>query len=301
MDPTMTLKQFVDPDGREFWGINPPKGKVPPHLRKFLFKKGHAGPGKKDGRAKGNPFEKLHFAARTQTAFYDPRTGRFKHAGKPAGKNPAPMMVLGNPPLMMVHGNPKKPGKKPGHNPPSVAGAAPTSLGAFAKTVFSFKWITRGLMLTGGVLADRQLVPRLVEKLPAMFNRVKTGVGYYLTRLTLAAVPAALAVLFKFRALVPWTLLYLLGGWASVAVSGIEAVMVKGGLSALGEVGGETYSVPGNPLGWFGGYRGAMGGYRGRALAGPPEEPAPGTGGYRGSGLSEEEQQQLHGDMEPAY
>jgi len=223
--------------GQTFWYINPPKkkkagrakGKVPAHLRPYLFKKGHS-----------NPFTHLHYPKRKQTTveFRDPGNGKFKRV---AGKKP-PRMA--NPPYLAV----MNPRGKHGRNAPAMSGG----FGGFFSSLMSPRGAAHIATGIGAAAVDRQLVPRGMAMLPAWANWFKQGIGYYIARVLALLIPSA--VIYRFASKT-YGLAYAAGGATSIGLSAIEAGINKAGVPTMGEMAGEVSEVEGNPLGWFAGYR----------------------------------------------
>lgn len=230
--------------GREVWFTNPPKGKIPPQLRPFLFKKGHrpTNPAKRGGKSAPGWFD-LHYPRRDKaTIVFRDSSGVFtKHAGQSGRgrpRNPAELAIL-NAYKGKGHG-----GKRP-RNPG----------GFLAKAKSAVSVIMPGLPMAGGAVigavVDRQLIPRALDKfLPVtgILSNVRTGIWNFVARALLVLLPPVLvALLVKSPMVRRLAVGYALGGTASVGASAVEAVMTKAGVPVL--VG--DYEIPGNPMGLF--------------------------------------------------
>jgi len=242
-DQVIDAVRRLNADGREVWFTNPPKGKVPPQLRKFLFKKGHrpTNPGKRGGKSAPGWFD-LHYPRRERaTVVFRDASGVFsKHAGQSGHarpKNPAELAILN-----AYRG--KSHGKRP-RNPGGFLGRAKGALfGAIPALPY-----TGGAIL--GAVVDRQLVPRAMEKfLPAtgFLSNLKTGIWQLAARALLVLVPPFIVALFVRSPLVRRLAVgYAIGGMGSVGASAVEAGMTKAGLPVL--VG--DYEIPGSSVGLF--------------------------------------------------
>jgi len=236
------------------WFINPPKGKIPAHLRPYLFKKGH---GKVRASRKRNPWDALHYPRRAKaTVAWREDDGTWGKVGGHAARPARPK----NPPLLSVI-NAKRAKRR---NPPGILG----------KLSGMFAWatpISTGLGIGTGIVADTQLVPRAVGMLPAMADMAKQGIGLIVAR----ALVGLLAV--------PWLLWrfvhkgfavgYFGGTLGSLLASGVKMAANWMGFTTLAEIGADNAEVDGNPLGWFG--AGA------KALPAPSGTP---VSAYEGSG-----------------
>lgn len=262
-DMVIDAVRRLNSEGREVWFTNPPKGKVPPQLRKFLFKKGHrpTNPGKRGGKSAPGWFD-LHYPRRDRaTVLFRDASGVFtKHAGqsgKSRPKNPAELAILN------AYRGKKHGGKHPHRNPG----------GFLAKVKGAFSGVMPALPVAGGAIVgavvNRQLIPRALDKfLPAtgILSNVRTGIWNFVARALLVLLPpVAVALLVKSPMVRRLAVGYALGGVASVGASAIEAVMTKAGVPVL--VG--DYEVPGNPMGLFSLPRSA-GGLGLFALSSPP-------------------------------
>lgn len=274
--------------GQTFWYINPPKkkkkagrnpkGKVPAHLRPYLFKKGHS-----------NPFTHLHYPKRKQTTveFRDSANGKFK---KVAGKKPPRMS---NPPYLAV----MNPRGSHGRNAP---GSMKGGFGGFFSSLMSLRGAAHIGTGIGAAAVDRQLVPRGMAMLPAWANWFKQGIGYYIARVLALLIPSAVIYRFASKS---YGLAYAAGGATSIGLSALETGLNKAGVPTMGEMAGEVAEVEGNPLGWFAGYRAAgstpqpepanMRGYRPRLGFGGYGQRGPATGlNEAGDSLTEADLQQ---------
>lgn len=253
--PVIETVKMPDGSYQGFWLTNPAKGKVPPQLRPFLFKKGH----RPVGHNPGNPgWEQLHYDKRTKTTpIYRTDEGKFKKgkqttmAGRPAPvRNPAELAILnphsGHISHYHITGPARNdPGRKAKHNPGFLARFMPS---------FTPPKVNLGGFVSGGAgaLVDRQVIPRALSFLPAagFLAWFKQGLGLLVARAVLLLVQLVGGnMIFRGPNARGYVSAYAFGGGVSILASGAEMGLTKAGVPVL--IGDAEMERPGNPLGMF--------------------------------------------------
>jgi hypothetical protein len=253
---------------KAFWATNP----MPRALAKYwaTHRRGHHGARRK------NPLEQIGYPKRKlKTVEFRGGKGRWQKIAEALrnkmkrATNPYPTMAMVNPhrgsPFKIIHLKPKH---RPRAHNPMAASSGPGGFTGFFRQVFTMKTATIGGTAVAAVLVDRQLVPRMMMMVPSggILDWFKKGIGYFITRLVFALVPAA--AIYKWGSKT-YGLTYGIAGAGSVAVSAAEYGLNQSGVQTMGELAGTVSMLNGRPDGplaeWFGGYEGDRGlsGYEG--------------------------------------